>query len=726
MKWVAIGASLLAVPCVFALEARLVDEHGHSIAGAQVNVIGRHETWVSDRDGKLLLPDDLKVPFEVLVTTPDGLLQEPIRVLSLDEEMALSVGAASSESMTVVTAIPDVVMPPAAALTVIGKADLQQRNPQRLADALEQIPGLGRIDDGATSVPSIRGLARSRSLILLDGARVSSERRAGPSATYLSPETIDELEVVRGPGSVAYGSEAFGGVIRASTRMAAPGSASTFNYALVGSSVNSGVSLTLDWSGSVGRGGALIGVHHRDYDDYQSARGDVPNSAAEDRGFRLGWQSAVGPGLIKVLWRTDIGRDIGKPSTDSNVTRTFYPEENSGRLVVGYTMPGRGAWHRFAWHLAWSDYQLITVRDRQASPTLGRRVSEADVDSNDASLRFETERRVGKANLILGSEVVTRFDLHASNRFIDFDLNNDVSADITEVAVDDARRIDAAVYAQLSRHLTRFSLSGGLRADRVTTKNVGGFFGDRSTGETALSGFAAATWHATEHLDLTAQAARGFREALLSDRYFRGISGRGFVVGNPSLKPETSQQLDLSARWHHSRWNAALYLYRYRIDDYIERFRNDTDFNFRNRERAVIRGVEFEVGMQLPHRFELQLGLQTLSGVLDADRDVPKTTPLADIPAQALLTTLRHHPSERWWWMIRTASFRTDDRPGEAEVSIPGYTLFDAGVGLTLSERISLQLLGRNLGDKLYPSSPDEVAEVASGRGVEFGVRGKW
>ena len=70
----------------------------------------------------------------------------------------------------------------------------------------------------------MRGLARGRTLILIDGARVTSERRVGPSATYMDPSVMDSVDVARGPGSVAYGSDAFGGVISVRTRRVAPAS----------------------------------------------------------------------------------------------------------------------------------------------------------------------------------------------------------------------------------------------------------------------------------------------------------------------------------------------------------------------------------------------------------------------------------------------------------------------------------------------------------------------
>ena len=90
--------------------------------------------------------------------------------------------------------------------------------------ALETVPGINQVSEGHAAVPAIRGMARGRVLLLIDGARVTSERRVGPSATFLDPAVLEGIDVARGPGSVAYGSDALGGVISMRTRNAEAGS----------------------------------------------------------------------------------------------------------------------------------------------------------------------------------------------------------------------------------------------------------------------------------------------------------------------------------------------------------------------------------------------------------------------------------------------------------------------------------------------------------------------
>ena len=70
--------------------------------------------------------------------------------------------------------------------------------------AVENVAGASTVSEGQSGVPSLRGLARGRTLVLIDGARVTAERRVGPSATYMDPASVAAVEVSRGPGSVAY------------------------------------------------------------------------------------------------------------------------------------------------------------------------------------------------------------------------------------------------------------------------------------------------------------------------------------------------------------------------------------------------------------------------------------------------------------------------------------------------------------------------------------------
>ena len=96
------------------------------------------------------------------------------------------------ESVTVVSGVaPGIDLLLAAAATVVTREELEQRAPQRLYQALESVVGTSKLGDGADSVLAVRNLGRGRTLIQVDGARVTAERRAGPSATFVDPAIPD-------------------------------------------------------------------------------------------------------------------------------------------------------------------------------------------------------------------------------------------------------------------------------------------------------------------------------------------------------------------------------------------------------------------------------------------------------------------------------------------------------------------------------------------------------
>ena len=126
----------------------------------------------------------------------------------LKEEISVTALNIKEESVSVPTAE-----------SVISDLEIKEKISENVVSALLETPGVHFIGKGGFSItPSIRGLARRRVLILLDGARVTSDRRAGSSASFVPPEMVKRIEVIRSASSVLYGSDAIGGVVHVMTR----------------------------------------------------------------------------------------------------------------------------------------------------------------------------------------------------------------------------------------------------------------------------------------------------------------------------------------------------------------------------------------------------------------------------------------------------------------------------------------------------------------------------
>ena len=718
---VAIGVLvLLCLPLeALAFRGRVVDRDGRPVANATVSILGRTGEAITDKDGRFVFQPDPPVPFELLVIDRAGTYSRPILIESLDAaaELLVTVAPILNESVTVSGSAPSIESTPGAATASLSARDVAVRQPTNLMQAIENVAGVNQVSEGQAAVPAIRGLARGRTLILIDGARVSSERRVGASATFMDPSLIEGVDVSRGPGSVAYGSDAFGGVISVRTRRVLPGSPLSV---LFSGTVGAGIPDrrgSIELSKGLPAGGVLFAAHARQADDWTSAEDEVFNSGYADRGFMVRAEQQLGAGYLTAGWQSDFGRDIERPRNNSRTVRFYYPHEDSHRFTAGYEARNVGGLQRLAVTGFVGRYEQQTDQDRFATPTTGRSIERADVAANDFHVRGFGEKLAGRARVEFGVDINGRFDLNAIDDLIQFDLAGNVASTRPNVSIDTARRVDNGVYASIETAVSPvLVVSGGVRGDYVTTRNSGGHFGDRSTGNGAASGYASATLGSFGGFSLTAQLARGFRDPVLSDRYYRGPTGRGFITGNPELNPETSVQADLGLRYVSQRFRFATFYYEYRIHDLIERFQTTTDFFFfRNRGTARVRGYEVEAQATLPAAFTIDFAAQVAEG-----RALDDHAYLDDISPINVTAIGRKQFGERAFAQLRWSYFSADDHFGPTERAVPGYTLVDAAAGYRLARPLELRIQARNLLNELYFASQDVRAVLAPGRSASL------
>ncbi|RDW12041.1 TonB-dependent receptor plug domain-containing protein [Paracoccus thiocyanatus] len=149
-----------------------------------------------------------------LCTPTLALAQEGADVVELDTVIVTS-------ASSIATSVQDAP----ASITVIDQSDIQAKGARHLQDVLRTVPGLNltRGNDGNSQV-SFRGLSSNRTLTLIDGKRVSSRntfaRHYQGDLQIVPLDAIERIEVVRGPMSTLYGSDAMGGVINIITKKA--------------------------------------------------------------------------------------------------------------------------------------------------------------------------------------------------------------------------------------------------------------------------------------------------------------------------------------------------------------------------------------------------------------------------------------------------------------------------------------------------------------------------
>ena len=112
-----------------------------------------------------------------------------------------------------------------ASISVISKQQIEDKAYRDVTDALKDVPGVVVTGGGSSSDISIRGMASQYTLFLVNGKRVSTRStrpnsdNSGIEQGWLPPlESIERIEVIRGPMSSLYGSDAMGGVINVITK----------------------------------------------------------------------------------------------------------------------------------------------------------------------------------------------------------------------------------------------------------------------------------------------------------------------------------------------------------------------------------------------------------------------------------------------------------------------------------------------------------------------------
>ncbi len=171
---------------------------------------------------------------------------------------------------------------------VFTREQIDRIKPKSIGDLFFYEPGLDVTDDATywARKPMIRGLGADRVLVIVDGARLKTH--FGMGGAYLSliePDTVETVEIIKGPKSVMYGSNAIGGVIKITTKnpkKTAEMSKVTGNFELGYTSVNEMISGRVGVAGMSDKVSFTGGISYRDAENYKLPNGEEEESAYKE------------------------------------------------------------------------------------------------------------------------------------------------------------------------------------------------------------------------------------------------------------------------------------------------------------------------------------------------------------------------------------------------------------------------------------------------------------
>ncbi len=654
-----------------------------------------------------------------------------------------------------------------AALSLIEPSMADRGRGALAVDLLRDVPGVyvQQTSAGQGAVV-LRGLVGNQVLLLVDGVPLNNGTYRDGPGQYLAtidPETIRRIEIIRGPASVLYGSDAQGGVVNVITRphefagvrsVRVSGSASSANAGMRGRASAGLVGNT--WTFGVGGTLATTG-------DLQAGDGLGPQTPT---GFDAGGLDA----------RFQI--HSGERHTFTAVAQHFTMDgvPRYDRYVdFRSPAPGRDAEHLFdpqTRQLLYARYRFApgtdAVQQVEATASLSaQREGRSRIRLLDSGLPDDTRTRWRDDVHTPGFTIVGTSMVHAFHRVVsltwggdfyhddlntwgeDEDLETGTSVPIVrETATGTvpsgrfpdgatANRTGVFVSAE-SIVLPHLKISAGLRWSRFRNEaDVGTDFGgpvtntsSDVTGQLGMVVTPAPAWH------LAFRLAEGFRAPNLYDLTNVGPVPGGVALPNVTARPERSMSYELGVRYSERDAAADVTLYYTRIRDFIDRapgsFRGQTTFEGepvfigQNVGTATVKGFEAS-GVLRTGVFAWRTSLLYTRG--DQEGADGRDEPMAKIPPFAGTTGVKWETAFRNLWVEYTFRWAFEqDRLGSRDLQdpripdggTPGYAVHGLRASVTVSPRINVTAGFENLTDELYRDHASGVDNA--GRHVWVGL----
>lgn len=545
-------------------------------------------------------------------------------------------------------------------VTIITRADIEARQATSVQELLTGEAGVQISNNGglgkATDV-FLRGTDGDHVLVLVDGVKLGSATLGTIAFEYLPAAEIDRIEIVRGPRSSLYGSEAVGGVIQIFTHRGQGDSQLT---ASVGGGSHGTDSVSTGLSGSSGKFSYSVSQSYLGSEGYASCRGTpVPPGGGcftfdftpdgyhnASQAARVGYDFSDATSAEVTALRTQGG---------TRFAGTFVNHERFVQQAVGVT--GR-----------WSPLPTVHLMAR-----LGQSRDEATDDLNRVpQSTFDTVHNQGTLQADWQLSTQHLLTLGA-------DAQRDGVASSVAFAVESRRAAGAFLEYQGAVAAERWSVSG--RHDRNEQ------FGGQTTGNAAWGHSLAAG------LRVTASVGTAFKAPTFNELYYP-------FFGNPTLRPEHSRSTELGLDDSRAQARWSLHAFETRIHDLIA---FDSSFLPANVNAAVIRGVEGQVTA----RRAVSTASLTLtwldprnrtSGSADDGNLLPRRS-----KASSRLELERRWSSVRLAARLNAAGPRFDDLANSRPLG--GYTTLDLLGGWSLTPQWSLQGKLANVAGRHYETA---------------------
>ncbi len=548
-----------------------------------------------------------------------------------------------------------------ASVEIIDRKTIERSGHTTLPELLAGQSGLRVVANGGAGANSsvfIRGAESRHTLLLVDGVRIGSATSGQPALELIPLALIERVEILRGPASALYGSEAIGGVIQVFTRR---GEAGFHPQVFAGYGTEDTRSLNASVSGGAHRLRYSVSAGHDSTDGFNAKPDPTTFGANADRdGFRNDYLSASAS--IGFREHDEIGvsafHSEGRNEYDANRTFDSYLDKRLSSVNAHLVNRLSQGWT--------STLRVGHSVDRLRDSATARPSTHLQTDQSQFVWQHDVRLPVGS--------------LMAAYEYLD------QRVDTTAVFAKDERQVQAVLLGWTAR-VGRHNLQANLRHDDNSQ------FGHETTGYAGYGYALSDAWR------VHGSIGTAFNAPTFNQLYFPDI---GFFRGNPDLRPEKALNREIGIRWDGAAHAVGVTYFNNRVRNLIAGFPLPQNVN-----RAKLEGVELAYEGSV-FGFDVRAGYD----FLDA-RDESTGNRLPRRADEAAFLSVARTQGAWSWGVDWNGEGRRFDNAANT-VRLEGYGLLNAFVHYAFAPDWRVELRANNVLDKDYQLANGFAAPGAS------------
>ena len=706
------------------LSGTVMDETNNPLPLVNVSLPSLHRGAVTNDQG-IFIVEKLRPGMYAVEFTLLGYKTETRTMAIASENINLSV-VMSQTSLElpgiIVTGTPQPtdVLSSSQSVSAVEGRELNRLRGQNVMQALENSAGVSTYTTGAGVAKAvIRGLTSQRVLVISDGTRQEGQQWGDEHAPEIDAFDVERIEVLRGPSSVLYGSDALGGVVNV-IKHHLP-SAEVGDPNLGGDLILNGFSNNRHTAEHVSLYGASGAIGYRSHFSMRNA-GDI--TTPEGKLFNSGFKELNGGVLLgtKGTWG---GASIDYSRVDQELQFHKDPAEDAEATPFQKVQHDKAHVH--------GDFPTEGIRlelDGSWQRNGRREFEEQDAVTPALHLKLNTYSFDVKGHhQPIGS-------LFGTIGFSLMSQNNETLAE--EKLIPGFNMLNLAGFLYEEARLGSFILSAGIRYDTRSLEveetpdlNIEA----QTRNYNAVTGNVGFVYRTSEPVALTLNVGRGWRSPSAFELFVDGVHEGTvqYLVGDRNLANEQSLNVDLSARYVTSRVQSELTVFHNKIGNYIFASPTgevDSASGFQKyllkQSDATLLGAEFSLQAQVTDWLIVSGGFDYIRGTND---QTPRPLPLVPanrIKAGARLTTASIGSILNPYVSVNVKAVSSQDRVEEFEERTGGYTLFDVGMGGEIAvglNRANIDLSVENLFDVAYRDHLNRSKAYALNLGRNFALK---